>query len=200
MDTNRIIIVSALTASFGLGGYLLLGGCWTIASSAIGACLGSMITERKVKENIPPTQMDTSDSQNNNDIGTELLYDKINKLEDKIKTLTEYKELITKDLKTERTRNDTLTSDFLNLLDNVQSIIGYADIHFQELPEELQKRFASYKKSLMNSDVSLQDYSSDNSSLFEIVKTTEIKSNKQVLPAILYKEELLIKGRIFIPA
>lgn len=199
MDTNRIIIVSALSAGFGLGGYFLLGGCWTIVSSALGACLGSMVTERKAKDDTTqPTQMETSDSQSNNAV--DLLYDKINKLEDKIKTLTEYKELIMKDLKTERTRNDTLTSDFCNLLENVQSIIGYADIHSQELPEELQKRFASYKKSLMNSDVSLQDYSSDNSFLFEIVKTTEIKSNKQVLPAILYKEELLIKGRIFIPA
>lgn len=200
MDKNRIIIVSALTASFGLGGYLLLGGCWTIASSAIGACLGSMITERKVKENIPPTQMETSDSQNNNDIGTDLLNDKINKLEDKIKGILESKEIIAWDLKNERAKNDTLTSDFFNLLENVQSIIGYVDIHSFELPEDLRNRFSSYKKSLMNSDVSLEDYSSDNSSLFEIIKTSEIKSNKQVFPAILYKEELMIKGRIFIPA
>lgn len=87
------------------------------------------------------------------------------------------------------------------LLSQIQAIIGYERYNEDEpdFKNELKERCEDLALMMTNIQISFEDYNGDNDGLFEIVEYSDISCPKRVLPSVLSKDELIIKGKVFVP-
>lgn len=88
------------------------------------------------------------------------------------------------------------------LVSHIQSLIGYerykdGDIHYKE---ELKERCEDLAQIMSNAHLAFIDYNGDNNELFELVETSNISAPICVLPSVLKNEEMILKGKVFIPS
>ena len=87
------------------------------------------------------------------------------------------------------------------LLSQIQAIIGYERYNEDEpdFKNELKERCEDLALVMTNIQISFEDYNGDNEGLFEIIEYPDISYPKRVLPSVLSKDELIIKGKVFVP-
>ncbi len=103
--------------------------------------------------------------------------------------------------KYENQEKPSIEKDYRALLENIQSLVGYSRIHSDDdkFNRKIQERIEDMVDMLDTYDLSFVDYSEGKESWFEKVSSPNTNQPKMVYPAIVKAEEVVIKGKIFVP-
>lgn len=106
--------------------------------------------------------------------------------------------------KYESSQKPSLESDFLSLLENVQTLIGYKRGHTpadEKYLGKLQLRIEDLAETLDNYGLEAIDYTPARAQWFETVESANATEIKPVKPALVKKDgTLVLPGKIFVPA
>ena len=96
----------------------------------------------------------------------------------------------------------TLEGDFRLLLENVQSLIGFNRVHYEDekYAKKIKERIEEFVDCLDNYDLTVVDYSVENAKMFEQIPSAKTTEVTMVYPAIVKKDVVVLKGKVFIPA
>ena len=70
----------------------------------------------------------------------------------------------------------------------------------QKYVKKIQERIEELAETLDNYDITLENYSDDKSSWFDKVSSPNTTDLKEVYPAIIKDNQVIIPGKVFIPA
>lgn len=103
--------------------------------------------------------------------------------------------------KYESQEKPTLEKEYRFLLESVQSLIGYKRAHNEEekFLQKIQERIEDMAEILDNYNLSVIDYTEENKNWFDVIESPKTIVLTQILPAIIKNNNLVIKGRVFIP-
>lgn len=104
--------------------------------------------------------------------------------------------------KYESQEKPTIERNFRTLLESIQSLIGYKRGHSPEEDKyvaKLQTRVEDLAEILDNYDLEAVDYTADRADWFEAVESKNAMELKMVAPAIVKANNVILKGKIFIP-
>ncbi len=96
----------------------------------------------------------------------------------------------------------TLDSNYLPLLESIQTLVGYARAHSEseeKYAKKLKERIEDVSEVLDTWNLQLVDYDGTNSSCFEKIPSDKALEEKMVYPAIVKGDIVIIKGKVFIP-
>ena len=105
--------------------------------------------------------------------------------------------------KYESQEKPTLDKEYRILLESIQSLVGYERNHDateEKYTKKIQDRIEGLAESLDNYNITLVNYSEDKSSWFNKVPSPNTTELKDVLPAIIKDNVLIIPGKVFIPS
>ena len=104
--------------------------------------------------------------------------------------------------KYESQEKPTIERNFRTLLEGIQSLIGYKRGHNpqeEKYLDKLQTRVEDLAELLDNYDLEAVDYAPEHSDWFEAVESKNASEIKMVSPAIIKGDNLILKGKIFVP-
>ena len=103
--------------------------------------------------------------------------------------------------KYENQEKQSIEKDYRVLLENIQSLVGYSRTHSDDdkFNRKIQERIEDMVDVLDIYDLSFVDYSEIKESWFEKVSSPNTNQPKMVYPAIVKTDEVVIKGKIFVP-
>ena len=104
--------------------------------------------------------------------------------------------------KYESREKPTIEKEYRFLLESIQTLVGYKRTHDEgedKYIKKLQIRIEDLSECLENYNLSLEDYTGENDSFFDIISSPETKEKKMVYPAIVKEGVVMIKGKVFIP-
>ena len=103
--------------------------------------------------------------------------------------------------KYENQEKTSIEKDYRALLENIQSLVGYSRTHSDDdkFNRKIQERIEDLVDMLDTYNLSFVDYSEGKESWFEKVSSPNTNQPKMVYPAIVKAEEVVIKGKIFVP-
>lgn len=96
----------------------------------------------------------------------------------------------------------SLDSNYLPLLESIQTLVGYERTHSEEeekYAKKLKDRIEDVSEVLDTWNLTFEDYSGTNDSFFELIPSDKTTERKMVYPAILKNGAVVIKGKVFIP-
>lgn len=96
----------------------------------------------------------------------------------------------------------SLDSNYLPLLESIQTLVGYERTHSEEeekYARKLKDRIEDVSEVLDTWNLTFEDYSGANDSFFELIPSDKTTERKMVYPAILKNGAVVIKGKVFIP-
>ncbi len=96
----------------------------------------------------------------------------------------------------------TLDSNYLPLLESIQTLVGYARTHSEgeeKYAKKLKERIEDISEVLDTWNLQFEDYDGSNSSSFEKIPSDKAQEEKMVYPAIVKEGAVIIKGKVFIP-
>ena len=96
----------------------------------------------------------------------------------------------------------SLDSNYLPLLESIQTLVGYERTHSEEeerFAKKLKDRIEDVSEVLDTWNLTFEDYSGANDSFFELIPSDKTTERKMVYPAILKNGAVVIKGKVFIP-
>ena len=96
----------------------------------------------------------------------------------------------------------SLDSNYLPLLESIQTLVGYERTHSEEeekYARKLKDRIEDVSEVLDTWNLTFEDYSGTNESFFELIPSDKTTERKMVYPAILKNGAVVIKGKVFIP-
>lgn len=96
----------------------------------------------------------------------------------------------------------SLDSNYLPLLESIQTLVGYERTHSEEeekYARKLKDRIEDVSEVLDTWNLTFEDYSGTNDSFFELIPSDKTTERKMVYPAILKNGAVVIKGKVFIP-
>lgn len=96
----------------------------------------------------------------------------------------------------------SLDSNYLPLLESIQTLVGYERTHSEEeekYARKLKERIEDVSEVLDTWNLTFEDYSGTNDSFFELIPSDKTTERKMVYPAILKNGAVVIKGKVFIP-
>ena len=96
----------------------------------------------------------------------------------------------------------SLDSNYLPLLESIQTLVGYERTHSEEeerFAKKLKDRIEDVSEVLDTWNLTFEDYSGTNESFFELIPSDKTTERKMVYPAILKNGAVVIKGKVFIP-
>ena len=97
----------------------------------------------------------------------------------------------------------SLDKEFRPLVETIQSLVGferYHDIAEEKFNKKLIERIEDLAESLDMYDISLVNYSDEKASWFDKVVSPNATELKEVYPAVIKNDSLIIPGKVFIPA
>lgn len=97
----------------------------------------------------------------------------------------------------------SLDSNYLPLLESIQTLVGYERTHSEEedkYVKKLKERIEDVSEVLDTWSLTFEDYCGTNDSLFEMIPSDKTMENKMVYPAILKNGLVVLKGKVFIPS
>lgn len=103
--------------------------------------------------------------------------------------------------KYENMEKPSLEKEYRILLEGIQSLIGYERTHSEDekYVKKIQERIEDLGETLDNYNLTVVDYSEDNSVFFEKVKSPNTTQLKMVYPAITKAGNVVLKGKVFVP-
>ena len=96
----------------------------------------------------------------------------------------------------------TLDSNYLPLLESIQTLVGYAKTHSEseeKYARKLKERIEDVSEVLDTWNLQFVDYDGTNSSSFEKIPSDKAQEEKMVYPAMVKDNILVLKGKVFIP-
>ena len=102
--------------------------------------------------------------------------------------------------KYESMEKPTLEGDYLELLENIQALLGAAtlDAESDARAKQVEKRIQLLGECLENYDIQVINYDGENSSLFNLLPSPSVEKEKMVAPAFVKNGNVIIKGKVFI--
>ena len=103
--------------------------------------------------------------------------------------------------KYENKEKPSIDKDYMPLLENIQSLVGYSRMHNEDekFGRKIQERIEDLADYLDTYDLTFVNYAEDKESWFEKVSSPNTESVKMVFPAIVKGGDVVAKGKIFIP-
>lgn len=104
--------------------------------------------------------------------------------------------------KYESQEKPTLEKEYRFLLESVQSLIGYKRAHNEDekFVRKIQERIEDMAESLDNYNLAVEDYTEEHRNWFDMIENPNVSVETQVLPAIVKNGNVVLKGRLFVPA
>ncbi|MDM8155782.1 hypothetical protein QUW14_16030 [Bacteroides gallinaceum] len=104
--------------------------------------------------------------------------------------------------KYESQEKPTLEKEYRFLLESVQSLIGYKRAHHEDekFIRKIQERIEDMAESLDNYNLEVEDYTEEHRNWFDMIENPNVSAGTQVLPAIVKNGNVVLKGRLFVPA
>lgn len=104
--------------------------------------------------------------------------------------------------KYESQEKPTLEKEYRFLLESVQSLIGYKRAHHEDekFIRKIQERIEDMVESLDNYNLAVEDYTEEHRNWFDMIENPNVSAETQVLPAIVKNGNVVLKGRLFVPA
>lgn len=104
--------------------------------------------------------------------------------------------------KYESQEKPTLEREYRFLLESVQSLIGYKRAHQEDekFIRKIQERIEDMAESLDNYNLEVEDYTEEHRNWFDMIENPNVSAGTQVLPAIVKNGNVVLKGRLFVPA
>ena len=187
----------------GIGGILL--GTWgavfgAIAGTAIVlyyASSGSQSISKMLPETLEKTKV--VESQLNVDLFLSIIKSICESVDSLIDT---FRAQINKVVyKYENQEKPTLEKEYRFLLESVQSLIGYKRAHNEDekFLRKIQERIEDIAEVLDNYNLTVEDYTEEHKNWFDLIENPNTTKLTQILPAIVKENNVVSKGRIFIP-
>ena len=103
--------------------------------------------------------------------------------------------------KYENQEKPTLEKEYRFLLESVQSLIGYKRAHNEDekFLRKIQERIEDIAEVLDNYNLTVEDYTEEHKNWFDLIENPNTTKLTQILPAIVKENNVVLKGRIFIP-
>ena len=104
--------------------------------------------------------------------------------------------------KYESQEKPALEKEYRFLLESVQSLIGYKRAHHEDekFIRKIQERIEDMAESLDNYNLEVEDYTEEHRNWFDMIENPNVSAGTQVLPAIVKNGNVVLKGRLFVPA
>ena len=94
-----------------------------------------------------------------------------------------------------------LEKEYRFLLENIQTLVGYKRTHSEDEKylSKLQLRIEDLTETLENYGLSVEDYTEEHQSWFEMVESLKAQAVQMVYPAIIKNGQIVLQGKVFIP-
>lgn len=200
----------SLTGAAGgsLAGKIILGG-WgavfgAIAGVAVAAYVSSCYPPKKINETIKDTEEKTPTVETvSYPINIECFINIIRKICECVDNLIgTYRAQINRVVqKYESMEKPTLEREYRTLLEGIQTLIGFEKAHRddEKFVTKIHDRFEDFSELLENYNLAVVDYSEEKLYMFDEIPSPNIKECRQSIPAIAKGEQVVLKGKIFVP-
>ena len=103
--------------------------------------------------------------------------------------------------KYESQEKPVLEKDYRFLIENIQTLVGYKRTHTddEKYLVKLQQRIEDLTESLENYGYSVEDYTEEHQSCFDMVESSKVQRIKMVYPAIVKNGLPVLLGKVFVP-
>lgn len=191
-----------------IAGKLLLGG-WGAVFGAIAGVAVSVYLSNKQTKIVKPQMKETfnmlPETDENSPIDVnffiDIIYGVCESVDNLIDTFRAQVNRVVQ--KYESQEKPTLEKEYRFLLEGIQSLVGYKrnrNATEEKYTEKLQGRIEDLADLLDNYNITLENYSEDKSSWFDKVPSPNATEMKEVFPAVIKNGDLIIPGKVFIPA
>lgn len=103
--------------------------------------------------------------------------------------------------KYESMEKPVLEKEYRFLIENIQTLVGYKRTHSEDEKylSKLQLRIEDLTETLENYGLSVEDYTEEHRSWFEMVESPKAQADQMVYPAIVKNGQVVLQGKVFIP-
>lgn len=203
LGTNKTLLSVAGSA---IAGKLILGGWGTVFGAIAGVALSVYLSSRTQSK--PESQLRRKVAQEevssvpiDVDCFIRIIHDVCESVDNLICTFRAQVNRVVQ--KYESQDKPALDKQYRLLLESIQSLVGYKRNHDsteEKYTKKMQDRIEDLVESLDNYDITLVNYSEEKSSWFDKVPTPNTAELKEVFPAIIKGNDLIIPGKVFIPS
>lgn len=189
-----------------IAGKLILGGWGAVFGAIAGVAISVYLSNRSQMQTMPQTTSKVIPEENTNKpievecfIG--IVHDVCESVDNLIGTFRAQVNRVVQ--KYESQEKPSLDKEYRPLLESIQSLVGYEryrNSSEDKYIKKIQERIEDLAESLDNYDITLENYSEAKSSWFDKVASPNTTELKDVLPAVVKGDSLIIPGKVFIPA
>ena len=189
-----------------LAGKLILGGWGAVFGAIAGVALSVYLSNRnQVQTNVQTVSKPMQEMVSTETLDVDCFLNIIKSVCESVDNLIEtFRAQVNRVVqKYESQDKPTLDKDYRPLIETIQSLVGYERNHDtteEKYSKKLQGRIEDLAESLDTYEITLENYSEEKAQWFEIVASPNTKELKEVYPAVVKKDTLIIPGKVFIPA
>ncbi len=189
-----------------IAGKLILGGWGAVFGAIAGVALSVYMSKRmQVQSMVENTPRIVVEEETNKPIDVEcfisIVHDVCESVDNLIGTFRAQVNRVVQ--KYESQEKPTLDKEYRPLIESIQSLVGYKRNHDateEKYIKKVQERIEDLTETLDNYDITLENYSEEKTSWFDKVASPNATDMKEVFPAIVKNGNLIIPGKVFIPA
>ena len=184
-------------------GNLVFGGWGAVFGAIAGTAVTVYLSNRKESQNNTSTNVDSEPNPQESVIDTKVFITIIEKICDSVDNLiSTFRGQINRVVgKYENQPKPSLEKEYRPLLENIQTLVGYSRTHSEDekFSRKIQERIEDMAELLDTYNLYLVNYSEEKESWFEKVSSPNTNQPKMVYPAIVKADEVVLKGKIFVP-
>ena len=189
-----------------IAGKLILGGWGAVFGAIAGVALSIYLSNRtQTKTQSQTTRRGVQEETSNKPIDVDsffhIIHDVCESVDNLISTFRSQVNRVVQ--KYESQEKPKLEKEYRFLLESIQSLVGFErnhDMTEEKYVKKIRDRIEELADTLDNYDITLENYSDDKSSWFDKVSSPNTTALKEVYPAIIKDNQVIIPGKVFIPA
>lgn len=189
-----------------IAGKLILGGWGAVFGAIAGVALSIYLSNRtQTKTHSQTTRRGIQEENSNKPIDVDsfihIIHDVCESVDNLISTFRAQVNRVVQ--KYESQEKPKLEKEYRFLLESIQSLVGFErnhDMTEEKYVKKIRERIEELAETLDNYDITLENYSDDKSSWFDKVSSPNTTDLKEVYPAIIKDNQVIIPGKVFIPA
>lgn len=189
-----------------LAGKLIFGGWGAVFGAITGVALSLYLSNKNHAHSVLRTDSKpVKDDNPNKPIDVvcfiDILYKVCESVDNLIDTFRAQVNRVVQKYETQE--KPSLDKDYRPLIETIQTLVGYEryhDIEDEKYSKKLKDRIEDLVESLDTYDITLVNYSEEKSSWFDKVASPNTSALKEIHPAVVKKDTLIIPGKVFVPA
>ena len=189
-----------------IAGKLILGGWGAVFGAIAGVALSIYLSNKtQTKTQSQTTRKGVQEETSNKPIDVDsffhIIHDVCESVDNLISTFRAQVNRVVQ--KYESQEKPKLEKEYRFLLESIQSLVGFErnhDMTEEKYVKKIRDRIEELADTLDNYDITLENYSDDKSSWFDKVSSPNTTALKEVYPAIIKDNQVIIPGKVFIPA